>query len=180
VFEPLIISGAYIVKRTTPNDERGYFSRIVDKNSFTTVGLVADFVQISLSQNYLKGTLRGLHSQADDFAEEKFVVCSSGEVFDVCVDLREDSPTYLQYCSAILSERNGNSIYVPKGCAHGFISLSDNSQLIYFMTKEYNPAAEKGYRWNDPAFNIDWPIEPKIISEKDRNWPLYQKAANDI
>ena len=95
-----------------------------------------------------------------------------GEVYDVCLDLRKDSPTYLKYCSAVLSEENGQAFYIPKGCAHGFVSLKDNSQLIYFMTSAYDPMYERGYRWNDPAFSIEWPVHPAVISEKDSKWPM--------
>ncbi|WP_088188551.1 dTDP-4-dehydrorhamnose 3,5-epimerase [Desulfosporosinus sp. FKA] len=174
IFEPLSISGAYLIRKNIPIDERGYFSRIFDKAEFSHAGVNADFVQISLSRNYTKGTLRGLHSQTGESAEEKLVVCAQGEIFDVCVDMREDSPTYLQYCSAILSEENGQALYVPKGCAHGFISLTDNVQLVYFMTAEHNPQLERGYRWDDPALSIKWPVSPQIISEKDRNWSLIE------
>lgn len=117
-----------------------------------------------------------MHMQIGSSSEEKYVSCIDGEVFDVCLDLREDSPTYLKYCSAVLSEKNGDAIYIPKGCAHGFISLQDNSQLIYFMTEAHDPASERGYRWNDPAFSIEWPMEPILISEKDNSWPLIERG----
>lgn len=172
IFEEQYIKGCYLVERAIPTDYRGYFSRLVDINEFKENGLNADFVQISASQNYKKGTVRGMHMQLPPSEEEKLVCCVSGEVYDVCLDLREDSETYLQYCGAFLSEKNGKSFYIPKGCAHGFVSMEDNSQLIYFMTKEHDPSAERGYRYDDPAFAIEWPIEKKIISEKDENWPL--------
>ena len=171
-FEELSIKGCYLIQRNIPKDDRGYFSRLVDVEEFKENGLNAEFVQISASQNYRKGTLRGMHKQTGDATEDKLVCCVDGEVFDVCLDLREDSPTYLQYCQAVLSSENGHALYIPKGCAHGFISLKDNSQLIYFMTTAYSPEHERGYRWNDPAFAIQWPMEPVIISPKDSSWPL--------
>lgn len=172
IFEEQKIKGCYLIKRNIPTDQRGYFSRLADVNEFKENGLNADFVQISASQNYKKGTLRGMHMQISPSEEEKLVCCVDGEVFDVCLDLRKDSDTYLQYCSAILSEDNGQSFYIPKGCAHGFVSLKDNSQLIYFMTTAHDPGAERGYRFNDPAFGIEWPVEAEIISPKDAAWPL--------
>lgn len=173
-FEELSIKGCYLVQRNIPMDERGYFSRLVDVEEFKEKGLDANFVQISASKNYKKGTLRGMHKQTGAATEDKLVCCVEGEVFDVCLDLRKDSPTYLKYCSAILSSENGRALYIPKGCAHGFISLKDNSQLIYFITSAYSPADERGYRWNDPAFAIEWPMEPVIVSAKDSNWPLME------
>lgn len=172
VFEKQSIPGCYLINRNIPIDSRGYFSRLVDIEEFRENGLNSDFVQISASKNYNKGTLRGMHMQMGEAAEEKLVCCVDGAVFDVCLDLRKDSPTYLKYCSAILSSENGNALYIPKGCAHGFISLEDNSQLIYFMTSSYDSSVEKGYRWDDPTFAIEWPMNPKIISEKDCNYPL--------
>lgn len=166
------IKGCYLIERSIPTDNRGYFSRLADINEFKENGLNANFVQISASKNYKKGTIRGMHMQIAPFEEEKLVCCVEGEVYDVCVDLREDSDTYLGYCGAVLSAENGKSFYIPKGCAHGFISLKDNSQLIYFMTTEHNPSSERGFRYNDPAFGIEWPIEKDIISEKDENWPF--------
>lgn len=172
VFEEQSIRGCYLIKRNIPRDNRGYFSRLADTDEFKRNGLNGGFVQISASGNYRKGTLRGLHMQIKPSAEEKLVCCVAGEVFDVCVDLRKDSGTYLKYCSAILSEENGQSFYIPKGCAHGFISLKDDTRLIYFMTAAHNPKAERGYRWSDPAFSIQWPVAPEIISDKDHAWPL--------
>lgn len=175
IFEQMIIEGCYLIKRNIPGDERGYFSRLADIKELKDNGLNAGFVQISASKNYKKGTLRGMHMQIGESAEEKLVSCVDGEVYDVCVDLRKDSPTYLRYCSAILSEQNGYALYIPKGCAHGFISLKDNSQLIYFMTSAYDSNAERGFRWNDPAFSIEWPMEPVIVSDKDSHWPLLEE-----
>ena len=171
-FERLSIEGCRLITRAIPRDFRGLFSRLSDASELKNAGLNADFVQVSASKNLHRGTLRGMHMQTGTSAEEKLVCCVDGEVYDVCLDLREDSPTYLKYCSAVLSEENGKSMYIPKGCAHGFISLKDHSQLIYFITAPYDPASERGYRWNDPAFSIQWPMEPRLLSEKDSSWPL--------
>ncbi len=172
VFEEQSVKGCYLIKRNIPWDDRGYFSRLADVDEFRSNGLNSKFVQISVSRNYKKGTLRGLHMQIKPSAEEKLVCCVDGEIFDVCVDLRKDSDTYLKYCFAILSEENGEDFYIPKGCAHGFISLKDETRLIYLMTSAHDPEAERGYRWNDPAFSIKWPAVPEIISDKDNTWPL--------
>lgn len=172
IYEEQSIKGCYLIRRKVPLDMRGYFARLVDVREMKAHGLNADFVQISASMNYKKGTLRGMHMQMGASAEEKLVCCVDGKIFDVCVDLRKESDTYLKYCAAVLSEENGQALYIPKGCAHGFISLEDESRLIYFITTEYDSSSEKGYRWNDPAFSIQWPIEPMIISDKDTAWPL--------
>lgn len=174
LFEEQSIKGCYLIKRNIPRDNRGYFSRLADMDAFRNNGLNGGFVQISASKNNKKGTLRGLHMQIGASAEEKLVCCVDGEIFDVCVDLRKNSDTYLKYCSAVLSEENGEALYIPKGCAHGFISLKDETRLIYFMTEAHNPEAERGYRWNDPAFSIQWPVAPEIISDKDNAWPLIE------
>ena len=174
IFTKQAIEGCCLVSRTIPKDARGYFSRLADVEQFTANGLNAAFVQVSASRNYKKGTLRGLHMQCMPSEEEKLVCCVSGQIFDVCVDLRTNSATYLCYCAAILSEENGNAFYIPKGCAHGFLSLQDDSRLIYFMTTAYDPNAERGYRWNDPAFSIQWPMEPILISDKDGSWPFIE------
>lgn len=179
IFEEQSIKGCYLIKRDIPCDKRGYFARLADVEEFKNNGLNGGFVQISVSRNYKKGTLRGLHMQVKPSEEEKLVCCVDGEIFDVCVDLREDSDTYLQYCSAILSEENGEALYIPKGCAHGFISLRDETRLIYFMTAPHDPKAERGYRWNDPAFSIHWPIAPEIVSDKDNAWPLIGDRGNE-
>jgi dTDP-4-dehydrorhamnose 3,5-epimerase len=169
--EPTKIEGVYIIKREPFADERGSFARIFCKDKLTQAGLRADIMQANLSTNYKKDTLRGLHMQKRDAAEDKIVSCLSGAIFDVCIDMREDSPTYLQWVGEMLSEENGISLYVPKGCAHGYLSLTDNTRVLYFTTQFYAPGAEAGYRFDDPAFGINWPLPQKlIISEKDKNW----------
>ncbi|MDR0958367.1 MAG: dTDP-4-dehydrorhamnose 3,5-epimerase [Clostridiales bacterium] len=165
-----IIEGAYIIERAIGGDERGYFSRVADIAELKNAGINADFVQYNLSRNTVKGVLRGLHSQVAGFAEDKLITCTNGEIYDVCVDVRKDSLTYGKYVGQILSEQNGKSLYIPKGCAHGYITLTDNAQALYFSTQVYAPNVEVGYNWKDPMFSIDWPIEPTIISKKDDSW----------
>lgn len=165
------IAGAYLVKREPFADERGTFSRMFCRRELEAAGLCGDIAQMNLSTNRSKGTLRGLHSQAGKAAEDKLVTCVQGAVFDVCVDVREGSPTYGGWVGETLSAENGVGLYVPKGCAHGYLTLSDNAQVLYLVTEYYTPDTEVGYRFDDPAFGIVWPIMPPyIMSEKDKNW----------
>lgn len=168
------IKGCFTIERDFYKDERGYFSRAICKRTLEQYGINANFVQSNISQNEKKYTLRGLHSQQEPYGEDKLVMCTRGRILDVCVDVRKDSPTYLSYHAELLSEDNGKCLYVPTGCAHGYLSLEDNSQTLYYVTCEYTPESEKCYRYDDPAFNIDWGVEYSklIVSEKDRNHSL--------
>jgi dTDP-4-dehydrorhamnose 3,5-epimerase len=169
------IPGAYRLQRAPSHDPRGSFARLLDLVELQQAGLPAAFVQVNLSQNHRRGTLRGLHAQTGPAAEDKLVACLRGAVFDVCVDLRPGSPTFGRYVGEELSEENGAALYVPKGCAHGYLSLTHNSQVLYFVTQVYTPGAEQGYRYNDPAFGIPWPFPgPYILSDKDAAWPLLE------
>jgi dTDP-4-dehydrorhamnose 3,5-epimerase len=134
-----------------------------------------DFIaQTNLSSNPKKGTLRGLHYQAAPAEESKLVRCTRGSLFDVVVDLRKDSPSYCQWFGAVLTADSFEMMYVPQGCAHGFLTLEDNTDIMYEVSEFYTPEAEKGILWNDPFFSIEWPIQPVIISEKDKRQPLFQ------
>jgi len=165
------LSGVYTIKRMPFEDERGSFSRMFCRREFEIMGLCGEIAQANLSSNKRKGTLRGLHAQKGEHAEDKIVTCVSGEIFDVCVDVREGSPTFGQYYGEVLSETNGLSLFVPKGFAHGFLTLKDNVNVIYFVTQYYNSDAETGYHYKDPLFKIRWPLsEPYIISDKDMSW----------
>ena len=149
--------------------------RAFSHDTLTQYGINADFVQSNISYNEKKWTLRGLHSQVFPDSEDKLVVCARGRIIDVCVDVNPDSLTYKSYVSAELSEDNKKSLYIPKGCAHGYLTLEDDSQIIYYTTHNYVPESEKGYRFDDPQFGIDWGISDfsrLIISEKDRNHKL--------
>ena len=170
------IPGAYLIIRKPYVDKRGSFARMFCRNELEAVGINASIAQINLSANNKKGTLRGLHYQLGDAAEDKLVTCISGVIFDVCVDLREDSPTYMEWVGETLSAENGLSLYVPKGCAHGYLSLSDNAGVLYFTTQFYIPNSEGGYRYDDPSFGIKWPLEkPYIMSDKDKNWHHFKE-----
>ena len=150
-------------------DNRGYFNRIYCSDEY---GCDFNFVQTNLSFTLEKGTIRGLHYQVNPYSEEKIVTCVSGSIFDVVVDLRPDSPTYLQHESFLLNTDNGCSVLIPKGCAHGFQTLEDNSTVHYLVSNFHNINCEKGLKYDDKSLNIDWPLEVTNISDKDSKWPL--------
>ena len=177
-FEVGGIPNVFIIKREPFADERGSFARLFCKKEFEAAGLCFDIAQVNLSENYKKGTLRGLHFQKGDAAEDKLVTCVTGAVFDVCVDVRENSPTFGQWFGAMLSAENGNALYIPKGCAHGFLTLQDDCRLIYFMSEFFKPETASGFRYDEPLFSIDWPIQgPYIISEQDLKWKYIDETS---
>lgn len=173
-FEPLSVNGAFSVTLEPRGDERGWFSRLFCQQEFAEAGLDPRTSQVNNSLSADRGTLRGLHYQLGSAAETKLVRAVRGAVFDVCLDLRPNSPTYLEWAGIEVSAQNRTMLYVPRGCAHAILTLEDDTELIYFASQAYNGAAESGARWNDPAFAIDWPIQPVVISVKDANWPLWQ------
>ena len=152
-------------------DERGFFARTFCINEFATHGLDTKLVQCSISFNTRKGTLRGLHYQTAPHAETKLVRCTRGAVYDVVVDLRANSPTLRQWVGVELTEQKRNMVYIPEGCAHGFLTLADESEVFYQMSEFYSPKSARGVRWNDPAFRIGWPGKVEVISERDRTYP---------
>jgi dTDP-4-dehydrorhamnose 3,5-epimerase len=151
-------------------DSRGFFARTYCEREFDAQNLNFRFVQSSISFNKLKGTLRGMHYQAPPHEEIKLIRCSRGAIFDVIIDLRSESPTFKQHCSATLTEENGKMLYVPGGFAHGFQTLEDNTEVFYQMNEFYAPAYARGVRWNDPAFGIKWPADERIIIDRDRSY----------
>ena len=174
-FTETSVPGAYLIDPEPRGDERGFFSRLWCRDEFATHGLTADFVQCNDSFSARRGTLRGLHYQAAPFGEVKLVRCVRGSVFDVLVDLRADSPTYTRWFGVELTAENHRMLYVPEGCAHGYLTLEDRSEVEYPVSRAYRPEAERGVRWNDPQFGIEWPLgEPLTLSPKDRQWPDYQ------
>ena len=152
-------------------DERGFFARGWCQREFSEHGLPARVAQMNISFNLRKYTLRGFHYQIDPYAEDKLLRCVRGAVYDVLVDLRPKSPTFMKYMTFELSASNYAMLLVPKGCANAFMTLADETEVNYLVSEFYTPAAERGIRWNDPAFAINWPVEPAVVSEKDRNWP---------
>jgi len=174
-FTETAVQGAYLIDPEPRGDERGFFARMWCRDEFAARGLTADFVQCNDSFSVRRGTLRGLHYQAAPYGEVKLVRCVRGSVFDVLVDLRADSPTYTRWFGVELSAENHRMLYVPEGCAHGYLTLEDQSEVEYPVSRAYKAEAERGIRWNDPRFAIAWPLgEPLTLSPKDRQWPDYQ------
>lgn len=171
-FEPLVLYGAYLIHPEPKEDERGSFTRLFDADLFAGNGLVSHFPQQSLSCNLGKGTLRGMHYQKEPHGEAKLVRCSRGRICDVIVDIRKDSPTYLKHTAIELSEQNAIQLYIPRGFAHGFLTLEENSHIEYMIDKVYVPEAQSGLRFDDPKLNIEWPASIEVISERDRNFAL--------
>ncbi|MFX4221939.1 MAG: dTDP-4-dehydrorhamnose 3,5-epimerase [Thalassobaculum sp.] len=165
------IKGARLISLDKRGDDRGFFARLFCRQEFRTEGLQEDFVQINNSLTASAGTMRGMHLQLPPHGEVKVVRCIQGALFDVIADLRPDSPTFGTWFGAELSARNRQMMYVPRGCAHGFLTLEQNTEALYLVSDAYAPEFERGIRFDDPAFRIDWPIEPIEISAKDRNWP---------
>lgn len=170
-FVPAGLAGAWILEPERHADERGSFARTFDEAVFARRGLVTHFPQHSVSFNRRRGTLRGLHLQAAPHEETKLVRCSRGAVVDVAVDLRPGSATYRAHLAVELSADNGRQLYIPQGCAHGFQTLADDTELHYLISTPYMAAAVRGYRWDDPAFGIEWPLPVTVISERDRALP---------
>jgi len=175
IFHKTKIEGLYIIEPEFKIDERGYFARIFCKKELAKIGFDFEIVQINRSLNKKKGTIRGMHFQKPPKAEDKIVQCLKGAIYDVAIDLRQNSPTYSQWVAVELNEENKKMFFIPKGFAHGFQSLRDNSEILYFLSEFYSPEYKSGVHWNDPFFNISWPIKNPILLEKDKNWPLIEK-----
>jgi dTDP-4-dehydrorhamnose 3,5-epimerase len=173
IFTETKLKGAYIIDLNRVEDDRGFFGRVWCKREFEEHGLVADMAQANISFSKKKGTLRGLHYQREPHAEAKTIRCTMGSIWDVIVDLRPTSETYKQWIGVELTAENFRMLHIPKGFAHGFITLEDDTAVHYMVSTFYSPGAESGVRYNDPAFNIAWPIEPSIITAKDAQHPLY-------
>lgn len=171
IFSETKLAGAYLIDIEKSEDDRGFFSRLWDKDEFSKKGLDSNYVQISISGNIKKGTIRGMHYQANPYEETKIVRCTRGKIYDVIIDLRRDSKTFKEWFSAELSADNYKMMYVPKGFAHGFQTLEDDSEVTYQISQEYMPEFSKGIKWSDAAINITWPMEPTIISQRDRAFP---------
>lgn len=176
LFKETPIPDVNLIDLEKRGDERGFFARTFCTNEFREHGLRANFVQVNNSLTSEKGTLRGMHYQLPPKAETKIVRCIRGAFWDVVLDLREGSPTFGQWFAAELTAENRRMMYVPKGFAHGFITLMDDTEAFYFVDEFYAPEFERGIRWNDPRFEIEWPIEPVVISDKDRNHPDFDAA----
>ncbi|MGG1399785.1 dTDP-4-dehydrorhamnose 3,5-epimerase [Bacillus salipaludis] len=175
IFTETPLKGAFIIEKEPFFDERGAFVRNWCKKDFTEHGLHAQFVQSNLSFNKKKGIIRGMHFQSPPYQEIKLVSCIKGEIFDVIIDLRPESETFKQWVSVVLSDKNQKMLYVPQGFAHGFQSLDDNTYVFYHVSEYYHPEFERGIRWNDPSFNIAWPILKDIVlSHKDSSFEEFK------
>ena len=168
-FEPTAVEGCYVIEPEPRGDERGFFARIFDSEAFRAKGLPDRFVQFNNSLSVETGTLRGLHYQVAPSGEGKLVRCIAGAIFDVAVDLRKDSPTFGKWAGAEISADNRRLFYAPVGCAHGFMTLAPNTEVVYFASAPYAGADERGVRWDDPKFGVRWPITPSVLSDKHRN-----------
>jgi dTDP-4-dehydrorhamnose 3,5-epimerase len=165
------LAGAFVVEPEPARDERGFFARVFDREVFAAHGLAAAVDQTSVSFNVKAGTLRGMHYQAEPHGEEKLVRCVRGAVHDVIVDLRPESATFRSWYGVDLDEESRRALYVPKGVAHGFLTLADGAEVLYQISTPYVPEAASGVRYDDPAFGIRWPGAPRVISERDRTYP---------
>lgn len=173
-FHQTKLQGVFEIHLDPRPDERGFFARTWCQTEFENRGLNSVVVQCNVSFNTRKGTLRGIHYQAAPFAETKIVRCTRGAVYDVVVDLRPHSPTFKQWTSLVLTDVNRNMIYVPDGCAHGFLTLKDETEVFYQMSEIYKAESARGVRWDDPAFRIVWPAKVEVISERDRTYPDFE------
>lgn len=173
-FQETSLAGVFEIHIDPKADERGFFARTWCQKEFRDHGLINELVQCSVSLNKRRGTLRGIHYQSAPFVETKVVRCTAGAIYDVVLDLREESPTFRRWFATTLSAENRHSLYVPEGCAHGFLTLTDDSEVLYQMSEFYHPEAAGGVRWNDPAFRIAWPGKVEVISERDRTYPNFE------
>lgn len=176
IFTPVSLGGACLVEIERVEDERGFFARTWCRREFEKHGLDPRLAQCSISFNRARATLRGLHYQTTPHEEAKLVRCVRGSVWDVIVDLRPDSPSFTGHFGVELSAENRRALYVPPGFAHGFITLEDATEVAYQMSEFYHPESARGVRWDDPAFGIEWPLVPQVISERDRCYPDFDRG----
>ena len=167
------LEGLFTIELEKQEDDRGFFARTWDITKFKEFRLDTKLVQCNVSVSRKKGTLRGIHYQSKPYEETKLIRCTKGSIFDVVIDLRPKSKTFKKWQSFELNEKNYKMLYVPKGFAHGFITLQDNTEVFYQISEFFMPECVMGVRWDDPAFKIKWPLKPIIISEKDRNYEFF-------
>ncbi|HEX9423779.1 MAG TPA: dTDP-4-dehydrorhamnose 3,5-epimerase [Pyrinomonadaceae bacterium] len=166
------LAGVYLIEPRRFEDERGFFAPSFSAREFAARGMASDFVENNISYSKNRGTLRGMHYQAAPYGQAKLVRCTKGAVFDVVVDLRPNSPTFKQWTGVELSAENRSMMYLPADCGHGFQTLVDDTEVFYMVSSVYVPESGRGFRWNDPAFNIDWPdIGARILIERDQKYP---------
>lgn len=174
IFKETKLAGVYVIEMKRFDDARGFFANTFLSDEFKKYGLPTEFSQCSVSYNNRKGTLRGMHHQVAPHTQAKLIRCTLGAVYDVVLDLRKDSKTFGQWIGKELSQENRRAIFIPPGLAHGFQTVSEPSEIFYQITGAYAPEFERAVRWNDPSFNIKWPIVPPLLSEKDSKIADYQ------
>jgi dTDP-4-dehydrorhamnose 3,5-epimerase len=174
IFQETMLKGAFIIELEKREDDRGFFARTYCRKEFETHGLNPNFVQANMSYNKSKGTLRGMHYQESPHEEAKLIRCTRGAIYDVIIDLRDDSPTYKKWIGVELTSENYKMLYVPEKFAHGFVTLEDNVEVAYQVSQFYAPGSENGIRYDDPSIGIIWPIEIRVISDKDNSWPDFK------
>jgi len=175
-YTPTSVAGVTIIDLEPHRDHRGFFSRTFCADEFGSHGLVSEVSQTNLCFNYTRGTVRGLHRQVPPHAEAKLVRCTRGAIVDVAVDVRPESQTYGMHVMVELSADNRRALFLPPYIAHGFQTLTDDTELVYQISGPYEPSAEEGFRWDDPAFGIKWPLPVTVMSEKDASWPVLAKT----
>ena len=180
IFTTTKLKDVLLIDIERKEDERGFFGRTFCRHELAEQGVEFTIAQSNLSYNKTKGTLRGMHMQVAPFKEAKLVQCIRGSLYDVIIDMREESATYCQWLSFPLSDQNKTILHIPVGFAHGFLTLEDDTEVSYQMSEFYKPGYEKGLLWNDPFFNISWPMEPVVISERDKTYPLFQPHSNIV
>jgi dTDP-4-dehydrorhamnose 3,5-epimerase len=168
------LPGVFLIEPELLADDRGSFARSFCVDEFAAAGIDFEVVQANISFNRFSGTVRGMHFQADPYAEAKVVRCTRGALYDVVVDLRPDSAKYGKWVGAELNADNRKALYIPEGCAHGFQTLLDNTEVDYLMSSRYQPEAASGVRFDDPTIGIDWPLAVSSVSERDRDWPDFE------
>ncbi len=173
------LEGSYIIELEPVTDERGFFARTFCAKEFKEMDLASHFVQCNIAWSKAKGTLRGMHYQIAPHADVKIVRCTCGAIYDVIIDFRPHSPTYCKWASVELTPASKTMLYVPDGFAHGYQTLEQDTEVSYWMSNFYNPSAQRGVRWNDPAFSIQWPLPNPILSENDRSYPDFKPQMNN-
>src|SRR5690554_4392808 len=176
IFTETALKGAHIVEIKQLTDERGFFGRSWCKREMEEHGLNSNVVQANTSCSTIKGTMRGMHYQMAPYEETKLIRCTRGAIYDVIIDLRKESPTFMQWFGIELTEKDYKMVYIPERFAHGFVTLTDNAEVTYLVTQYYTPGAEGGIRYDDPSFNINWPVPVKLVSEKDSNHPDFHPS----
>jgi dTDP-4-dehydrorhamnose 3,5-epimerase len=180
IFTETKLAGAYVIDLDRREDNRGFFARMFCQKEFTAHGLKPIIAQANVGSNLKRGTLRGMHFQYPPAAETKYVRCTRGAILDIIVDLRPESPTYLEHVAVELSAENQRGLYVPERFAHGYITLEDNTDTSYMVGEYYMPGVEGGLMYSDPRLALDWPLPVSVISEKDAQWPLLDQIGDDV